>query len=93
MIRKICSILVAVLCIAGFSVATSGTADAARTVIAKRGAYQGMDHQGNVVRFHFAGNDITNFSTSAPRASAARTSAATPGTSAATTAGASRVTG
>ena len=92
MIRKICSILVAVLCIAGFSVATSGTADAARTVIAKRGAYQGMDHQGNVVRFHFAGNDITN-STSAPRASAARTSAATPGTSAATTAGASRVTG
>lgn len=61
MIRKICSILVAMLCIAGFTIASSSTADAAHSVIAKRGAYMGMDHYGNVVRFHFSGNDISNF--------------------------------
>ena len=72
MIRKLLAATAALLCVAGFGVATSGTAVAGdggggaamRSVIPHHGTYNGTDHHGNHVSFTFGGthsNQMTHF--------------------------------
>jgi hypothetical protein len=74
MIRKLGAAVAAVLCVAGFGVATSGTAIAGdggggaaqrQSVIPHHGTYHGTDQHGRNVSFTFGGahsNEMTHFS-------------------------------
>lgn len=69
MIRKLLAATVAVLCVAGFGVATSGTAVAGggaaqRSVLPHHGTYNGTDQHGRHVSFTFGGahsNQMSHF--------------------------------
>lgn len=61
MFRKLCSILTALLFVAGFGLASTGVAQA-RNVVPHHGSYSGVDHHGRVVTFTFDGTQVSHFS-------------------------------
>ncbi|MCW2843328.1 MAG: hypothetical protein JWN22_1244 [Nocardioides sp.] len=72
MIRKISSVVIALLAMTGLGLASaglgfahSGTASpapaAARAVIPNHGSYSGVDHHGRIVTFSFSGTDVSHF--------------------------------
>jgi hypothetical protein len=60
MIRKLASVLAALLCVAGFGLGTAGSAQA-QSVIPHHGTYTGVDHHGRMVTLSFNGTEITHF--------------------------------
>ncbi len=59
MIRKLCAIVTAALCVVGLAVATSAPAQA--NVVPRHGGYSGVDYASRAVTFSFDGTQITHF--------------------------------
>ena len=60
MLRKLCSVAAALICIAGLGLAASAPAQA-RSVLPHHGTYTGVDHGQRIVSLSFNGTTVTHF--------------------------------